>query len=578
VYKGEEGVSMKKKLFYRFKLNSIRAKILVGFSLVILLTIAFGAYNFMASKSINSDAKNIINHQIPLLIANETLGQNMAERIGYARGYVLTGKQEYIDEFNTYTEKSRVVEETALKINDSEDFEQLVAKSLEWEQRVNDEVFAVYKSGNVELAKENLEGSVRVTANEIMNGYKYLINNREKMIEGAGHNLLFNNESNIMMGLVVSVVVAVIGIFIAIFISSIISKPIQTITHRMGLLAEGDLSQQPIETKSRDEIGRLFSATNQMSDNIKGLLKEIHVVSESVSSQSEELTQSAFEVKEGSSQIAATMQELSLDSEAQAHTTSDLASAMKIFSGKVNEASQSGKDIYESSQHVIELTETGSKLMSNSIQQMGTIHFIVEEAVEKVKALEKQSEEISILGGVIKDIADQTNLLALNAAIEAARAGEHGKGFSVVADEVRKLAEQVSFSVADITRIVTNIQSDSSHVTDSLQAGYTEVEKGTNQIKTTGETFEKINLALLEMTKGVQFISGNLSTIEDNSDEINKSIGEIAAVSEGAAAGIEQTAASVQQTSSSMEQVAASSDRLAKSAETLYKQVARFKI
>jgi methyl-accepting chemotaxis protein len=569
---------LKNKLFYRLKFNSIRAKILVGFSIVILLTIAFGAYNFIASKSINSDAKNIINHQIPLLIADETLGQNMAERIGLARGYVLTGKQEYIDQFIVYSEKSRTVEETALKINDSEDFEQLVAKSLEWEQFVNDEVFAVYKSGNKELAKENLEGPVRVAANEIMNGYKYLINNREKMIEGAGNNLLFNNESNITVGLMVSIVVAVIGIFIAIYMSTVISKPIQTVTHRMGLLAEGDLSQQPIQTKSRDEIGRLFSATNQMSDNIKGLLKEIHIVSESVSSQSEELTQSAFEVKEGSSQVAATMQVLSLDSEAQAHTTSDLASAMKIFSGKVNEASHSGKEVYQSSLHVIDLTETGNKLMFTSIQQMGKIHSIVEEAVEKVKTLEKQSEEISILVGVIKDIADQTNLLALNAAIEAARAGEHGKGFSVVANEVRRLAEQVSFSVADITRIVGNIQSESTHMTDSLQAGYTEVEKGTNQIKTTGETFEKINQALLEMTKGVQFISGNLSTIEDNSDEINKSIEEIAAVSEGAAAGIEQTAASVQQTSSSMEQVAASSDRLAKSAESLYKQVARFKI
>lgn len=565
-------------LFQKIKLKSIRAKILIGFSIVILLTIAFGTYNFMASKSINSDAKNIINHQIPLLIADESLGQNMSERIGLARGYVLTGKQEYIDEFTTYSEKSRTVEETALKINDSEDFEQLVAKGLEWEQLVHDKVFAVYKNGNEELARENLEGPVRVAANEIMNGYKYLINNREKMIQGAGNSLLTNNESNIMMGLTVSVVVAVIGTIIAIFMSFIISKPIQTVTSRVGLLAKGDLSQKPIETRSRDEIGRLFEATNQMSENIKGLLKEIQIVSESVSSQSEQLTQSAFEVKEGSSQIATTMQELSSDSEAQAHTTSDLASAMKVFSGKINEASESGKEVFQSSQHVIELTETGSKLMFTSIEQMGTIHSIVKDAVEKVKTLEKQSEEISKLVGVIKEIADQTNLLALNAAIEAARAGEHGKGFSVVANEVRRLAEQVSFSVTDITHIVGNIQSESTLMTDSLQAGYKEVEKGTNQIKTTGETFEKINQALLEMIKGVQFISGNLSTIENNSDEINKSIEEIAAVSEGAAAGIEQTSASVQQTSSSMEQVAASSDRLAKSADTLYKQVARFKI
>ncbi|MBM7603918.1 methyl-accepting chemotaxis protein [Metabacillus crassostreae] len=569
---------MKSKLFKKMKLKSIRTKILLGFSIVILLTIAFGAYNFIASKSINSDAKNIINHQIPLLIADETLGQNMAERIGLARGYVLTGKQEYIDQFHTYSEKSRKVEESALKISESEDLKQLVASNLEWEKLVQDEVFAVYKSGNEELAKENLEGSVRLAANEIMNGYRYLINNREKMIEGAGNNLLVNNESNITMGLTVSVVVAVIGFVIALYMSSLISKPIQIVTKRMGLLAKGDLSQQPIMTKSSDEIGRLFEATNQMSENIRGLLGEISTVSESVSAQSEELTQSASEVTEGSSQVALTIQELSSDSETQANSTNELAASMKVFSNKVYEASKSGKEVYQSSQHVIELTERGSDLMFSSIQQMSAIHTIVEDAVEKVKTLEKQSEEISQLVGVIQSIADQTNLLALNAAIEAARAGDHGKGFAVVADEVRKLAAQVSFSVTDITSIVGSIQADSTLVTKSLQSGYVEVENGTNQIKATGETFEKINQALLDMAKGVELISGNLSTIENNSDEINKSIEEIAVVSETAAAGIEETAASVQQTSSSMEQVAASSERLAKSAESLQKQVAKFRI
>lgn len=571
-------MKLKHKLFKKMKLKSIRTKILLGFSIVILLTIAFGAYNFIASKSINSDAKNIINQQIPLLIADETLGQNMAERIGLARGYVLTGKQEYIDQFHTYSENSRKVEETALKISDSEDLKHLVALNLEWEKLVEDDVFAVYKSGNEELAKENLEGSVRLAANEIMNGYRYLINNREKMIEGSGNNLLINNESNITMGLTVSVVVAVIGFVIALYMSSLISKPIAIVTKRMGLLADGDLSQQPIVTKSSDEIGRLFVATNQMSENMRGLLREISRVSESVSAQSEELTQSAVEVKEGSNQVALTVQELSSDSETQANSTNELAASMRVFSTKVYEASKSGKEVYQSSQHVIELTERGSDLMLSSIQQMSMIHTIVEESVEKVKMLEVKSEEISKLVGVIKSIADQTNLLALNAAIEAARAGEHGKGFSVVADEVRKLAEQVSYSVADITTIVGDIQAESTLVTESLQSGYVEVENGTNQIKTTGETFEKINQALLDMTKGVELISGNLSTIENNSDEINKSIEEIAEVSETAAAGIEETAASVQQTSSTMEQVAASSERLAKSAETLQKQVAKFKI
>ena len=104
------------------------------------------------------------------------------------------------------------------------------------------------------------------------------------------------------------------------------------------------------------------------------------------------------------------------------------------------------------------MTHVGSQLMLGSTKQMKTIDEIVKGSVQNVQNLNVDSQEISKLVVVIKDIADQTNLLALNAAIEAARAGEHGRGFSVVAEEVRKLAEQTAASVTEITGIVENIQ------------------------------------------------------------------------------------------------------------------------
>src|SRR5690625_2419202 len=112
----------------------------------------------------------------------------------------------------------------------------------------------------------------------------------------------------------------------------------------------------------------------------------------------------------------------------------------------------------------------------------------------------------------------------------------------------------------------------------SLQDGYEEVEQGTNQIRTTGETFAGINTAIIDMANSIQTVSANLADIVDNSEKMNASIEDIAAVSEESAAGVEQTSAASQQTSSSMEEVAGSSEQLAKLAEELNGLVQQFKL
>lgn len=308
------------------------------------------------------------------------------------------------------------------------------------------------------------------------------------------------------------------------------------------------------------------------------MIQNISQASQMITGHSEELTQSANEVKIGAEQVARTMEEIAFGTESQASHASDLSSAMGTYVEKVEEANENGERIHQSSHEVLQLTQGGSQLMSKSIEQMANIDRIVNDSVQKVRQLDVQSNEISKLVTVIKEVAEQTNLLALNAAIEAARAGEHGRGFAVVAEEVKKLAEQVAISVSDITQIVGKIQTDSSEVANTLLNGYTEVEKGTDQLKTTGETFDKITESVKVMVENIQTVSDSLTMIKSTSQEMNSSIEEIASISEESAAGVEQTAASTQQTSSSMEEVAANSEELAKLAKELNDLIQQFKL
>src|SRR5699024_10623095 len=103
-----------------------------------------------------------------------------------------------------------------------------------------------------------------------------------------------------------AVFVLIVGVVVALIAARTISQPIVRVMERMNVVAKGQLDLEPLEIKTNDETARLTEATNLMSSNNRELLHRIKEVAETVSSQSEELTQSANEVKAGTEQTAIT--------------------------------------------------------------------------------------------------------------------------------------------------------------------------------------------------------------------------------------------------------------------------------
>ena len=488
---------------------TIKQKLIGAFLIVALIFGIASAASYNGMKKTNESYQYLLGTVSKLESITQSIQTEIVLEISNYRAYMLYGDEKYKEQFIEAKSKINTLIKTGkdlATIQESKDRLDTIQKTNDQIQQAALPIMDLVTTDRQQALDRGLQeivphmSSVSNDIDSLFKWYQEINDQREKQIEEDAN-------ASLSQLLLFSAFATILAIIFGVFLAIMITKPIRLVMNQMKLIADGDLSHKPLKVKSKDEVGQLMVSTNEMASSMQNLLKQINIVSETVSSQSEELTQSATEVKVGAEQVATTMQELAAGSETQANGSSDLSSAMGLFTTKVQEANESGEYIQVTSDQVLEMTNLGSHLMSGSTQQMTTIDQIVKDSVQNVKKLNTRSQEISKLVVVIKDIADQTNLLALNAAIEAARAGEQGRGFSVVAEEVRKLAEQTAISVTEITGIVENIQNGFGLVTESLENGYKEVEKGTEQIETTGKTFNDISTKVTEMANSIKNIS-----------------------------------------------------------------------
>lgn len=559
------------------KFKSLKVRILSSFSLLIAVFILFTIYNYTTSNSIEQETSVLVERDLTIMNASESIVTSSSVRLSAALGYVLTGDTTYIDSFNYYKEEADKYAKILQNHTDNKELANLIESGRSWTKLVEEDVFAVYQAGDVDLARDNLLAATDLIS-AVLSGYSETADYYNETMQTAGAEVVQNTANSKMITVIVSIFVILLGAFIATYTANLIARPINEVADRMKSLATGDLSNEPLNVTEKDEIGSLMVSANDLNARLKATIHSITDAAETVAKSSNELVFVSTEVKENTSQVTSTMEELAAGTEKQASAAADLTESMQTFTNSIELTTEESLQLQRSSQSVQQLTLSGRSLMEQSTDQMATINRLMMDSVQKVEGLNEQSAEISNLVSVIDAISAQTNLLALNAAIEAARAGEAGKGFAVVADEVRKLAEQVQHSVSDISSIVARIQGETQNVTKSLQTGYEEVVKGSAQIAETGTTFNHISDAVDTMLQSIDAISSNLSTVLTQSGQIGLSTDEIASISQQSAAGVQQTTATTIQVGDTMEQVVSHANRLSTLADELDQNVRQFKL
>ncbi|MDX7951956.1 PAS domain-containing methyl-accepting chemotaxis protein [Lichenihabitans sp. Uapishka_5] len=293
---------------------------------------------------------------------------------------------------------------------------------------------------------------------------------------------------------------------------------VKTLASGLDRLADGDLMYK-LTDAFEPEFEQLRTDFNKTVDELNTALSSI--------------AGNASAITAGSGEISSAAEDLSRRTEQQAASLAETAAALDEITATVKKSAQGAA-------HARDVVASAKA----DAERSGDV---VAKAVQAMSAIERSSQQISQIIGVIDEIAFQTNLLALNAGVEAARAGESGRGFAVVASEVRALAQRSAEAAKDIKGLIS---------TSSVH-----VSQGVGLVGDAGQALDRIATQVADINGVVVDIATSAQEQATALQEVNTAINQMDQVTQQNAAMVEESTAASRSLTQEAEELTRMLDR-----------------
>ncbi|AFM42780.1 methyl-accepting chemotaxis protein [Desulfosporosinus acidiphilus SJ4] len=564
----------------------IRIKLLLGFLVVLLLTLLVGGVGYFGVYKINAGAEDLGGHWLKATtslaqVVEDTEDTRRTLLIGFtmrANAKMLQDEKAQFMNFKTKWESDFAQYNKYVTSGDGKARSQTMQKSFSMYMTDADEVWKLIAEGKDDEARSIIMDKSKASFDQVIKDMNAQMNFQD---QGGAQAVVDarTTDSSVLRFLIIFVLMAlIVGAGLAIMLARHISRPLTEVTKVAQSVADGDLNVKMPDIKNKDEIGVLAQAVSAMVHSLREVIREVLTQSESIAATSQELSAASEEATAASGQISETLAQLASGATDQAISVRDTSRVIEQLSANALQVAENAGVVNQRSGKAAQAANLGALQAENAVNKIEQIRQASVHTAEAVFQLGDQSKQIGQIVDVIKGIAEQTNLLALNAAIEAARAGEQGRGFAVVAEEVRKLAEQSSISTVQIATLIDNIQRETERAVGLMENSKGDVVAGVEAVNLAGHSFRTIVEEVNTVVEQIHQVSEASHQMATGTTHAVQSVESIGVIAEQTAASAEEVSAVSEEQAATMETVSQSAEALAKLGESLLHLVSKFRL